>query len=68
MIDVYEIISSIEVEKKAQNISPSYALLPDITNEVNTRIKLEINQLVMDGKISWHETINSKGFSTINLE
>ena len=68
MIDVYEIISSIEVEKKAQNISPSYALLPDITNEVNKRIKLEINQLVMDGKISWQETINSKGFSTINKE
>lgn len=68
MIDVYEIISSIEADKKARKVSPSYALLPEITNEVNKRIKLEINQLVMDGKVSWHETINSKGFSTINKE
>ena len=68
MIDVYEIISSIEEDKTSRNISPSYALLPEITNEVNKRIKLELNQLVLDGKVSWHETINSKGFSTINKE
>ena len=65
MIDVYEIISSIEADKKARKVSPSYALLPEITNEVNRRIKLELNQLVLDDKVSWHETINSKGFSII---
>ena len=66
MIDVYEIISSIEVEKKAKNISPSYALLPEIMYEVNKCIRRDINQLVIDGRLSWNETINTKGFSTIN--
>ena len=68
MIDVYEIISSIEADKKARNVSPSYALLPEITNEVNKRVKAEINQLVLDRKLTWNSTINSIGFTTINLE
>lgn len=62
MIDVYEIISSIEAEKKARHVEPSYALMSEITNEVTKRIKAELNQAVSDGRLSWSETINSIGF------
>lgn len=68
MIDVLEIIASIEADKKARHVEPSHALMSDITTEAVKRIKLELNQAVADGKLSWCETINSLGFSTINKE
>ena len=64
MIDVFEIIASIEEEKKSRNIEPSYALLSEITNDVTKRIKAELNQAVADGRLSFNETINSIGFYT----
>ena len=64
MIDVFEIIASIEAEKKSRNIEPSYALMSEITNEVTKRIKAELNQAVADGRLSFNETINSIGFYT----
>lgn len=65
MINVLDIIDSIEKEKKAKNIYPSHALMSEITNEVTKRIKHELNELVASEVISWCETINSIGF-TIN--
>jgi hypothetical protein len=64
MIDVLEIIASIEAEKKSRNIEPSYALMSEITNEVTKRIKAELNRAVADGRLSFNETINSIGFYT----
>ena len=64
MIDVLEIIASIEADKKSRNIEPSYALMSEITNEVTKRIKAELNQAVADGRLSFNETINSIGFYT----
>ena len=63
MIDVLDIIASIEAEKKSRNIEPSYALMSEITNEATKLIKAELNQAVSDGRLSWSETINSIGFS-----
>lgn len=63
MIDVLDVIASIEANKKSKNIVPSYALFSEITNEVTRQLKLELNQGVVDGKLSWNQTINSVGFS-----
>lgn len=66
MIDIHAIITSIEAEKKAKNLSPSHALFSEIMNEVSSQVKSELNQLVASGKVRWCETINSIGFETIN--
>ena len=63
MIDVFEIIASIEADKKARHIEPTYALMSEITNEATRLLKAELNQAVADGKLNWSETINSIGFS-----
>ena len=63
MIDVMQIIASIEADKKARHIEPTYALLSEITNEATRLLKAELNQAVADGKLNWSETINSIGFS-----
>ena len=63
MIDIVEIIASIEADKKARGVSPSYAMLNEIVAEVDKRVKPELRQLCMDGKLSWNETLNSFAFS-----
>ena len=62
MIDVMQIIASIEADKKARNVEPSYALMSEITNEVAKRIKEEINKAVADDRLSFKKTINSIAF------
>ena len=68
MIDVLEIIASIEADKKSRNIYPSHALLSEINAEVMRLIKEELNAGVADGRLSWCETLNSYGFSIIKKE
>ena len=63
MIDVMQIVASIEADKKSRHIEPTYALMSEITNEATILIKAELNQAVADGKLNWSETINSIGFS-----
>lgn len=62
MIDVIQIVASIEADKKARQIEPSYALMSEITNEATKLIKAELNQAVAEGRLNWSETINSIGF------
>ena len=66
MIDIIDIICSIEADKKSMNIVPSHALLPEINEAVIKLIKEELNAGVADGRLSWCETLNSYGFSTLN--
>ena len=65
MIDLIEIISSIEEEKKANGIEPSHAILSEIMQKVDASVKPELRRLVSEGKLSWCETLNSYGFKTI---
>lgn len=68
MIDVLEIVASIEDEKRSRNIEPTHALLPEIMVKVKSEVKSELNQAVADGRLSWCETINSIGFSTNKID
>lgn len=61
MIDVLDVILTLQKEKKDQQIVPDYALLPDIKNEVQKRLSDELNRLYKEGKIKFRETLNSKG-------
>lgn len=65
MIDVFEIIASIEDKKSSKNIEPTHALLPEIMIKVKSEVKDELNRLVSEGKLNWCETLNTYGFSTI---
>ena len=62
MIDVFEIIASIEAEKESKNVFPTHALLPEIMIKVKSEVKNELNRLVSEGKLGWCETLNTYGF------
>ena len=63
MIDVLQIIASIEAENGSKNVFPSHALLPEIMIKVKSEVRDELNSLVSEGKLNWCETLNTYGFS-----
>ena len=65
MIDVLEIVASIEAEKESKNVFPTHALLPKIMVKVKSEVKDELNRLVSEGKLDWCETLNTYAFSTV---
>ena len=65
MIDVLQIVASIEAEKESKNVFPTHALLPEIMVKVKSEVKDDLNRLVSEGKLNWCETLNTYGFSTI---
>lgn len=65
MIDVFEIVASIEADKESRGVFPTHALLPEIMAKVDEAVRPELNRLVSEGRLNWCETLNSLGFSTI---
>lgn len=65
MIDVFEIIASIEAEKESKNVFPTHALLPEIMINVKSDVRDELKRLVSEGRLNCCETLNTYGFSTI---
>lgn len=63
MIDLVDIIKTIEERKRSLGISPTHAVLNEIVAEIDKRIKPELRQLCQDGKLDWCETLNSYAFS-----
>ena len=64
MIDVVEIVASIEADKESRGVFPTHALLPEIMINVKSEVKNELNRLVSEGRLNWCETLNTYGFST----
>lgn len=65
MIDVYEIIKSINEEKKGKRLHPTSALFSEITVAVTAAVKKEINELVKNKLVVYHQTINSLSFDAV---
>jgi hypothetical protein len=63
MIDVMQIVASIEAEKESKNVFPTHALLPEIMIKVKSEVRDELNRLVSEGRLNWCETLNTYGFS-----
>ena len=63
MIDVLEIVASIEADKESRGVFPTHALLPEIMINVKSDVKNELNRLVSEGRLNWCETLNTYGFS-----
>lgn len=65
MIDVYDIIKSINEEKKEKKLHPTSALFSEITAAVAVVVKKEINELVKSKHVVFHQTINSLSFDAV---
>ena len=65
MIDVFETITLLQVEKESKNIEPTSILLEEILADVNKQIKAEIRQLCREKKLRFHQTLNSVSFEVI---
>lgn len=67
MIDIFETISLLQVEKETKNIEPTGVLFEEILSDVRNQVKEEIRQLCREKKIEFHKTLNSTSFN-INSE
>lgn len=65
MIDVYDIIKSINEEKKGKRLHPTSALFSEITVAVTAAVKKEINELVKSKHVVYHQTIKSLSFDAV---
>lgn len=65
MIDVYDIIKSVNEEKKEKRLHPSSALFSEITVAVTAAVKKEINELVKSKRVVYHQTISSLSFDAV---
>lgn len=65
MIDVFETITLLQVEKESKNIEPASILFEEILADVNKQIKEEIRQLCREKKLRFHQTLNSVSFEVI---
>ena len=65
MIDVYDIIKSVNEEKKKKKLHPSSALFSEITVVVTAAVKKEINELVKSKRVVYHQMINSLSFDAV---
>ena len=65
MIDVFETITLLQVEKESKNIEPTSILFEEILADVNKQIKQEIRQLCREKKLRFHQTLNSVSFKVV---
>ena len=65
MLDVFETITLLQVEKESKNIEPTSILFEEILADVNKQIKQEIRQLCREKKLRFHQTLNSVSFEVI---
>ena len=65
MIDVFETITLLQVEKESKNIEPTSILFEEILADVNKQIKEEIRQLCREKKLRFHQTLISVSFEVI---
>ena len=63
MIDIREIIISLQKRKADMNIEPTIVPLVDIQREAYKQIVDELRILTKDKQINYHKTLNSVAFS-----
>ena len=63
MINIREIIISLQKRKADMNIEPTIVPLVDIQREAYKQIVDELRTLTKDKQINYHKTLNSVAFS-----
>ena len=65
MIDVWETLERLRDAKRENKIVPDGVLFTDLHNEVMRQVKMELNELYSEGKISVSTTLNDKSITLL---
>ena len=65
MIDVRETLERLRDAKRENKIVPDGVLFTDLHNEVMRQVKMELNELYSEGKISVSTTLNDKSITLL---
>ena len=57
------VISLIEKGKKAEGVTPDYALMETVKEHVIDDLLKALREMCKDGTLEWHKTLNSVGFN-----
>ncbi|MGM9733846.1 MAG: hypothetical protein ACI3YT_06975 [Prevotella sp.] len=63
MIDVKEIIISLQKGKQDANIEPCIASMKEVQQEVSSKTLEELRRLTREKEIRYHQTLNGHAFS-----
>lgn len=63
MIDVKNIIVSLQKSKQDANIEPCIASMKEVQQEVSSKTLEELRRLTREGEIKYHQTLNGHAFS-----
>lgn len=63
MIDVKEIIVSLQKSKQDANIEPCIVSMTDVQKEAARQVLEELRRLMIEGEIKYHQTLNGHAFS-----
>lgn len=63
MIDVKEIIVSLQKRKQDANIEPCVVSMKEVQQEVSSQTLEELRRLMREGEIKYHQTLNGHAFS-----
>ena len=63
MIDVKQIIISLQKSKKDANIEPCIVSMTDVQQEAAKQVLEELRRLTREGEIKYHQTLNGHAFS-----
>ena len=63
MIDVKNIIISLQKAKQDANIEPCIASMKEVQQEAARQVLEELRRLTREGEIKYHQTLNGHAFS-----
>ena len=63
MIDVKEIIVSLQKRKQDANIEPCIVSMKEVQQEAAKMVLEELRRLTREGEIKYHQTLNGHAFS-----
>lgn len=63
MIDVKEIIASLQKAKQDANIEPCIVSMKEVQQEAARQVLEELRRLTKEGEIKYHQTLNGHAFS-----
>ena len=67
MIDVKEIIISLQKDKQNENKEPLIVGMVDVQQEAARQVLEELRRLTIEGEIKYHQTLNGHAFSVVGV-
>ena len=67
MIDVKEIIVSLQKAKQNENKEPLIVGMVDVQQEAARQVLEELRRLTIEGEIKYHQTLNGHAFSVVGV-